>query len=576
MAFDIKLFISGVRREDGNLGFHSINESEKIQIKILNISPDVCCRIFIEDYEVQCGLIYENEEWCITTENKNIFGECFGFSSVRVYLDDSLEKTFVFSVAAKKMTAEQARLMIEYLSSKSSGIIKAFLSRTAMPHGYDSSSSPEPEMLLSCIESLAGAIQDNRRELTLNLKKRLVPVRLPLSAASVGSWELDPSDVIQNLDSLSPSVGEGEVYIRGRAYDVNNIDVLSLNPTNDIFENRVLLGALYAARRMLLELDALLAWLPRDESGVPDGYEDFSRFLLSLTAGELFRRSLLCQDKIKSLIVLFERNFQVNFLGEIAPVITPYVRGVRIYRTIFSIIFELYSLGKPTVGKLRFMMKLKSLSRIYEIFVYYNILEHFNSLGWNIISAERHQDEDLGQFVPKSVVFENQGDNIKIEYEPFILKHNDRTSNFDLVDVYHYESDKNPYYNPDFVVRLNSQGVVRYLILDAKYSTTKVVREMHVPNLYQKYFERIAVYDAEQGVTTSSPIVSVVAIYPLAHPPYRFVSIRGYPSIYSNLPRIPIVGGIPLTTERDVFFGESLNLIFVLAKRTIYSRGLNG
>jgi len=569
MALDIKLFISGLLREDANLGIHSINESEKIQIKIFSVSPDVICKVFIEDYEVQCSQVYEDDGWCFTTENKNIFGECFGFASVRIYMDDSLEKTLVFSVAAKKVTAEQARLMIEYLSDKSSGIIKAFLSRTAMPHGYDSSSSPEPEMLLSCIESLVGAIQDNRRELTLNLKKRLVPVRLPLSAASLGSWELDPSDVTQNLDSLSPSVSEGDVYIRGRAYDVNNIDVLSLNPTNDVFENRVLLGGLYAARRMLLELDTLLTWLPRNESGVIDGYEDFSRFLLSLTAGELFRRSFLCQEKVKALIFLFEKKLKVKFSGEIAPVVTPYVRGVRIYKTIFTTIFELYSLGKPTVGKLRFMMKLKSLSKIYEIFVYYNILEHFNSLGWKIVSAERHPDEDLSHFVPKFVVFENDGDSLKVEYEPFILKHSNDTNHFDLVDVYHSASDKNPYYNPDFVLRLTSQDVIRYLILDAKYSTTNVVREMHVPNLYNKYFESIAVYDAERKITTSSPIVSVIAIYPLAHPPYRFVSIRGYQGIYSNLPRIPIVGGIPLTTERDVFFGESLDLVLALAKRSI-------
>lgn len=569
MPFDIKLYISGQLREENDLGIYYINETDRIQIKIFGTPPGITCRVFVEDYEVQCNPAFEDDEWFITTENRNIFGECFGFASVRIYLDEDIEKTLVFSVAAKKVTAEQARLMIEYLSSKSSGIIKAFLSRTAMPHGYDSSSNPEPEMLLSCIEAMVGVIQENRKELTLNLKKRLVPIRLPLSAASLGSWELDPSDVIQNLDSLSPSVGTGEVYIRGRAYDVNNIDVLSLNPTSDVFENRVLLGGLYAARRMLIELDGLLALLPKSESGILDGYEDFSRFLLSLTAGELIRRSFICQEKIRDLIFIFEKKLKVKFSGEIAPVVTPYVRGARIYKTIFTIIFELYSLGKPTVGKLRFMMKLKSLSKIYEIFVYYNILEHFNSLGWKIVSAERHPDEDFGQFVPKSVVFEYDDETLKIEYEPLIWKHSSDTKNFDLVDVYHSASDKNPYYNPDFVLKLTSRNAVRYLILDAKYSTTSVIREKHIPNLYSKYFESIAVYDAERSITTSSPILSVIAIYPLAYPPYRFVSIRGYPSIDSNLPRIPIVGGIPLTTERDSFFGESLNLVISIAKRSI-------
>lgn len=569
MAIDIKLYIGGLLLEDGNLQTHAVNESEKIQIKICDVAPDVICRVFVEDYEVQCNPVYEDDRWCFTTENRNIFGECFGFSSVRIYVDENLEKTFVFSVAAKKVTAEQARLMIEYLSSKSTGIVKAFLSRSAMPHGYEPSSTPEPEMLLACIEAFVGAIQDNKRELTLNLKKRLVPVRLPLSNASLGSWVLDPSDVIGNLDSLSPSVEEGEVYIRGRAYDVNNIDVLSLNPTSDVFENRVILGGLYAARRMLLELDSLIASLPRNESGVLDGYEDFSRFLLSLTADELVRRSFLCQEKVKSLIFLFEKKLKVRFSGEIAPVVTPYVRGVRIYKTIFTTINELYSLGKPTVGKLRFMMKLKSLSRIYEVFVYYNILEHLNSSGWKIVSAERHPDEDLAHFVPKLVIFESENDSLKIEYEPFILKHSNDTNDFDLVDVYHSASDSTPYYNPDFVIKLAFQDVVRYLILDAKYSTTSVVREMHIPNLYNKYFESIAVYDAKHGITTSSPIVSVIAIYPLAYPPYRFVSIKGYQGIYSKLPRIPIVGGIPLTTERDIFFRESLDLVFALAKRSV-------
>jgi len=38
---------------------------------------------------------------------------------------------------------------------------------------------------------------------------------------------------------------------------------------------------------------------------------------------------------------------------------------------------------------------------------------------------------------------------------------------------------------PDFVLKLESQGETRYLILDAKYSTSYTVREKHIPKLFE-------------------------------------------------------------------------------------------
>jgi len=174
--------------------------------------------------------------------------------------------------------------------------------------------------LLSQAESFIESLQSSRQELLNSLRKRLVPVRLPFWEAGEHSCEIDPGDILSNLDALSPSHGIGDVFIHGRHFDVGSIDVSSLQSTADVLENRILLGGLYSIR---LRINELLEGLPAADLENRDDYESFQHWMMRLTAGGMNHRCCTVLQITIELIKLFEHRLKVKYAGEIVPILTP-------------------------------------------------------------------------------------------------------------------------------------------------------------------------------------------------------------------------------------------------------------
>jgi len=456
--------------------------------------------------------------------------------------------------------------MIEYLieQSNNSEIIQACLARSATPFGMSEGSKAEPEAILNCVEKLITIFHVSKKELLSNLRTRLIPVKQPITTLSQN--EADPADVVSCLGSLISSEGLGDVVIRGRHYTLDNVDVLKLLETNDVKENQILLGGLYAARSMVKGIDGLLAGLPRDASENIEGFESFSHLLLSLTASGLLLRCESLMQKIKALINLFEKNLKVSYVGELIPVITPFVRCSKIYKNLFSVIDELYALGKPDLGNLRALMKLKSLSKIYEIYCFYHLLHFFHKSGLRLISAKPH--ESLGSLIPSQVTFERGETEFTISYEKKIHMFNEFTRHMDLVRNHYGKTYK--YYEPDFLINLKYKKQHRFFILDAKYSTAYTVKNERIPELFRKYYDGISTYDSENNFFTSSLTMAVLALYPLAESSPKYISHWPRQGLFNSVPRIPVVGGVALTIDSDLLFEETLIKTFELTSRTFF------
>ena len=547
---------------------YSIKETDELFFAIKaneGMSPPI---FQFEDYEITADILDRDGEAFFQIPTKTYFSECFGCAVVRVCFDIIVYE-IVFDVFVKKTTADQALKMIKYLGNISSSLIKSCLARTALAVGAKPSEQVEPEALLTAAETILTTLQTYRHELMANYKERLVPIKLPRSRSAV-TCEIDPMELLSNLDSLSPAVGIGDVVLRGRNFDLGDIEVSAIHPTADVFENRVLLGSLYSIRRKLDCLQQLLEDLPVNTSGNLVGYESFSRLMLSVTADGMLQRCTTISRQIEGFIRLFEGRLGVTYVGELTPVMTPFVRSTRIYRSLYGQIADWYAMGVPVIGGVQFMMKLKSLSKIYEIFTFYHLLEEILLRGWKLVSAIPHPD--FGEYMPCSVTFNMNDENLTVDYEPKIKRLSTDTKNMELIDVVHSANAQYPFWTPDFVLRWDAFGFVRYIILDAKYSNSNSVRKYAIPDLYEKYYEGTAVYDSFNKVALSSPITAVLAVFAIDDRSSNYISKWPYQGIFSPTPRLPAIGGVGLMLDNSEYFSLCLARLFELSRITISSK----
>lgn len=547
---------------------HRVTEDDRLTLRVVQQDDTDLPDIFLGDYRiplkdeaiaVEGGMAWE-------TEHGNYFKESFGYAFVRIeYADKQL--SLPFDVLIRKANSQRAHEMLEYIASQNFNILKTCFSRSTTGVDMLPDNRTEPEALVSQAEKILEYFQVHRTELFRNLRERLIPALTPAWEVAETNIEIDPYNVISNLNSLTPTASGGEVFIRGRYFDFNGSDISSLQPSSDVFENQVILGGFYSIRRRILALYQELSQVDIDKgSNALYGYESFSRLMLELTAEGMMNRCARIVRGCDQSIRLLERKARINFTGELKPVMTAFVRGSKVYRGIFTQLSHWYQLGAPFIEGIYFLMKLRSLSRLYEIFTIIKLIEYFVMRKWTIAEALAH--DELGEAVPSYLKLNRGKMTLSLYYEMRILPFDEGTTrHMDLVDIWHKPKRQYSYWEPDFVLRMELETNIRYIILDAKYSSSYTVKKSSLPNIYEKYFEKTAVYDQKSRLLINSPILCVMAIHAIPGNSSGYFSYWPSGGIYSALPRVPVVGGVALTTDDNHKFNSAMDALLSITER---------
>jgi hypothetical protein len=533
---------------------HTIREDDELSIMIAVDDPKIEASIFFEDAEPELTLISEIAGFIYRTPPRCYFAECFGQAFVRIYVE-GISYAIFFNVRAKKVSVIAASKMIRYLASHHESIIRSCFSRSTNPVGSIEGAMADPESIIAAAENYTAALLVHRAELMATKRTRLVPTRQPLWKSNHTNCDIDPVDILNNLDAISPSPPEGDLFLRGRHFSLGDIDVSALKETTNVLENQILLGGLYSIRGKLQNLldgldQSALAQAPSD------GYESFDRLLLTLTSAGMVKRCYAVINQTTELTRLFESCMRVQYEGDIRPIMTPYARTSKVYRVLFSQLAIWYELGSPSFGANHFLMKLKSLSKIYELYSLFHILEQMLASGWTGLQIKSHPD--LGEYIPQEVTL-RRGDVVAtVSYEPIIRPLNAYTAgHFDLVDVAHRKPNAEyNYWNPDYVIRLDTAaGNTKYLIIDAKYSTESIVRSIHLPGVIDKYYWGMSVHNATKKSYSNDPIAAVLVIYPLGVNS-SFIRYGKRTAVGSTQFPLPVVGATGLTIEAEHSFNK--------------------
>lgn len=117
---------------------------------------------------------------------------------------------YFFDVRARKASAEQAALMIAYLAEHHESLIRSCFSRSTSPIGSTYEGSADPESIISASEKYVNSLLSLRSELLATKRERL-SLRQPIWKASLNRGDVDPVDILNNLDAISPTTPNGDL-----------------------------------------------------------------------------------------------------------------------------------------------------------------------------------------------------------------------------------------------------------------------------------------------------------------------------------------------------------------------------
>jgi hypothetical protein len=501
--------------------------------------------IFIEDYEVE--ILRDSSRYIIKANR--YFQESFGQASIKIQIKDNFF-LILFDVKWNKIKTLQIEEMIQLLYSYDASLIRLCLSKTKFFLNNTKGILADPETILSTAEKTLKIIDNHKNSFkNISHKKVIKEKEMPLNNEQN---IYDPVDIIDNIDSLIICSQNEDLMINGKKFQIDKIPSINFKETQDTQINSVLLGGIYSIYRKtsMLKNELIGVHKKNNIKIYDDEYKEIismDQIIAKVTKKNMLLRCDLINQKAKELILFFEKKLKFVYRGEIYPKFNPFVKHTRNYRSIFSELFLWYNLGKPDLSTLDFLIKLRSLSKLYEIFSYIIINKTILEDGWGL------------KILDNDFCFEKNNKKINIYYEKKIRPYNKVTKfyNNELIDISRRKSLHNDlwWYKPDFILELSQDKYSVYIILDAKYSSKSSVKEYHLKDIIDKYLLNIRVFNKNINKLDNDKILYICAVYP-----ENMESNSKYYSYWNNkidsneIKMYPLAGMIPLSPKNENIF----------------------
>lgn len=545
----------------------NVSDTDLIEFKINNIDGGFFSseniEVFLEDYALP--LVVSEDGTKIKTQVNNLFRESFGYSTVRFFDGNEEFTSITFNVYTNHNKFEEIKEMMSYLLKYNNHILDVCLSRTKYKSNNDGVFEASFESIIVLAKKIIEIFLINEGILTGKLRRRLQLVKE--EANNQNYYNINPYDIIDNIDKLQQGYSPNSINLFGKIYSLDSIERENYIDTYDLEENRIVLGGLISIRETLTDISNTinnrLNSLNYDREY--DKIKPFPRhniyciedmYAQITTDGMEKRIDNLVLD-VDRLIFFFKKKLKVNFKGFITPKATPFARKSSFYLNVYKEMSEWYSLASPNIGVDQNLAKIRSTSKIYELFSLYKIIEALHTDGWKARGSENHSF--FKDFIPTTISFYKEGFNLDVYYDRKVTGYSNETRHNELIALNKNNSRlRYNYYNPDFIITKYNEQNVSFFILDSKYSSSRTLQDHNVlDELYRKYFSNLAVFNAVDGILEKHPIKSVIAIHPFGKK-----TLEKWPNLPLKI--IPEVSTVFLSKEKN-----DLNRVIDLINQTL-------
>jgi hypothetical protein len=506
---DIKLAL-GERSGEGRAG--TVFEDRGYAITLHYPESLGQATVYVEDYVLDRPTEVRSEDGVMVChwQQTDVFRNCFGLTAFRVeFSQGSTVYSPYIEVLSRKISPEEIMAMVRYLQSRAERIIQVGFAKTGLgmaPGG----STASIERAVDVAEEAVAAIEDLLVVRPSRIRRRLVERRV------VKGYEpRDPVDdrsityVLENLDkgALSPDPEKHAlpVDLSGRRLYFSELDVVHKQESTDVYENRIIHGFLRSMHHRLGEIRSYLQEVYRELDryyleGAAEQSEEYTSFLsvCGYHVGRISRQTL---DRIATLLERIRINewraqqlIPAKPLQEM-PRNTPWFAVYPRYRRVFVSAQQWYMIRDEFSDLSRFLLRLRTIDRLYECVCLFQLVELFEAEGWQLHDASMMGlPGPLWGEMNNCYRFRSAEGELELLWEPPIPPHGSGEHLWNRVKV---SGDSERFFAPDFLVRIThrASGKECCIVLDAKYGSEKSVFQHHLPKVVLKYTYGVAKSD---------------------------------------------------------------------------------
>lgn len=502
---------------------------------------------------------------------QSLFFNYFGVANIALKLTTrSGEIQFIsfgnIEVLARKLTAEQATFMVDFILQESGGDLYSCLSATRLSADHsDGGETPQAifNKLLKTIKTLEDILPSiiNRPITRVSSETRMQNGYQVSDIDEQGlAWLNENISVLEETDDSD----RAHLHYDNTYYLAQEIQTPVIIEHTDINENRAIYGFLLELKRIVNKLETESPTQPKNqvnqhEEGYRSFYSVMGRWLSKANGVEMVQLSE-CKQRISRLIYSFNKYIPVSFPNKGLPVLTQKAKANRFYTTIFRSMMEWYRFNKIDWRSQEMLFAIKNIPKLFE---YYTILKVRADLS--LICDTNTSPQTNSSSILQVSYRENL---VKLYYEPnyWMVGHNnalgEKYLNTEIrtfeqtssVKGFKPSSHENRRRAPDIVIELTPpKGDALLLILDAKYSKMKTAYEERLPECIIKYVHGI------HGINGTSPVKAMILISPTQDIKATLADMHVSPyGLFDDKAVIPVLGvqGVQLsnqTTEKNDF-----------------------
>lgn len=348
-----------------------------------------------------------------------------------------------------------------------------------------------------------------------------------------------------------------QVFLPDKALTIQN------KISQDIYENRVVVGFL---RKVVEDSKSLEKRINDYKNNISNIDTEEGGYLIS--AAILYHHAYKVLDnygeelnnirnKLERLLVSYNRIINVDpDRMQLMPRPTAIFMSVPQYHMIYTCMMSWYGRLGYELENEKTLLNIQSASVIYEIYVLVKIIRFLMSRGFSLTESTnvRYPVATMWGGVNKeynnTFLFQKDNTTITLFYEPVIY---DTPKNLNKIHLYRNntvsiseETDEERvghYYTPDYLIKVERDGVARYYICDAKFSKQDNVRYKLMPGLVYKYLYSISPAD-------DSDIIGMSIVYALnddSVSPLNFYDREKGKKIY------PVTNIVPVSAEMQEY-----------------------
>ena len=309
--------------------------------------------------------------------------------------------------------------------------------------------------------------------------------------------------IATHADELTAAAYDTGIRFNGQYYQPRRVLIEQNTPSNDVYENRVIVGFLKTVTEDIRQnIRSLRQYAAHPyQPSVNSGYVNSMLQIFSHNMKRI-NHYIVCleelQKKYQELYFFYSRLLDITPEPiHRRPQFTAVFRSISSYRQLFEIICQWFSVGAYDLTKDDYLLTFVASDKIYEYYCLVKMLHYLDQhlelkKAERFVYPRRYPGEQEICYANTFTFANRQGRQLTLWYQPVIYGNDPAVNGIQLYrntssSVRSENNSRSAFYTPDYLISFESGGQTRYLILDAKFSFPWSIRRYQLQELVYKY-----------------------------------------------------------------------------------------